>query len=319
MDHQEALSLYRKLVLARRAEEKIREEYLHNEIKTPVHLANGAEAIAVGVCYCLPEGSKTFGTYRNHALYLSLTGDTDGFFGELYGKGTGPGKGKAGSMHLAAPECGLMATSAVVGTTIPLAVGAALANAYRRSLDFVAAFFGDGAVEEGVFWESLNFSCLRRLRILFVCEDNGLAIHALAKQRQGFRSIPDAVRGFDCHLASAPGTNVLEVIEATRGVLRAMERDPKPGFVHLTYLRFLEHVGVGEDFKAGYRPEPTAEERERADPVRQFEKHLSKNGLEPDALRAVVTAVDAQIARSVEAARQAPFAPSAELLRDVYA
>ena len=152
MERGEALSLYRKLVLIRQAEEKIREEYLNDEMKTPVHLGIGAEGISVGVCHCLPEGSKTFGTYRNHALYLTMTGDVNGFFAELYGRLPGPGKGKAGSMHLSAPEQGLMATSAVVGTTIPLAVSAALAEAYKKGSGIAVVFFGDGAVEEGVFW-----------------------------------------------------------------------------------------------------------------------------------------------------------------------
>ena len=316
---EEALSLYRKLILARRAEEKIREGYFNDEMKTPVHLGIGGEAISVGVCHCLPEGTKTFGTYRNHALYLAVTDDTDGFFAELYGKATGPGKGKAGSMHISAPERGLMATSAVVGTPIPVAVGAALANAYRKSPDVVAAFFGDGAVEEGVFWESLNFSCLHRLRILFVCEDNGLAIHTPAAERQGFRSIPEAIRGFNCHLASGNGSNVLDVVKAAREVLWSMSQDPKPAFLHLTYLRFLEHVGVGEDFKVGYRSQPTPEELETADPVRRLEKYFSENGVDPYEIQSVQATVEEQINRSVEAARQAPFAASSELLMDVYA
>src|SRR3989338_5288085 len=189
LSKEESLALYRKLILTRLAEEKIREEYFKDEMKTPVHLGIGGEAIPVGVCHCLPPRSKTFGTYRNHSLYLAMTEDTDGFFGELYGKVNGPGKGKAGSMHLSFPERDFIATSAVVGTTIPVAVGAALANAYRKSNDVVTFFFGDGAVEEGVFWESLNFACLKNLRVLFVCEDNGLAIHTPAKERQGFQSI----------------------------------------------------------------------------------------------------------------------------------
>src|SRR3972149_8100157 len=122
---EEAVELYTKLLLARKAEERICSEYSKNEMKTPMHLGIGGEAIPVGVCHCLPPGTKAFGTYRNHALYLAMTDDTDSFFAELYGKATGGAKGKAGSMHLSAPERGLVATSAVVGTTIPLAVGAA--------------------------------------------------------------------------------------------------------------------------------------------------------------------------------------------------
>lgn len=315
----ELLKLYRKLILARRAEEKIREEYLQDEMKTPVHLGIGGEAISVGVCHCLPEGSKTFGTYRNHALYLAVTDDTDGFFGELYGKATGPGKGKAGSMHLSLPDRGLMATSAVVGTTIPLAVGTALANAYRKSPEVVAAFFGDGALEEGVFWESLNFACLRRLRVLFVCEDNGLAIHAHASERRAFRSIREAVGAFASHVGGSDGSDVMEVVACTRRMLQLMDEDPKPGFLHFTYLRFLEHVGPREDFEVGYRPRPTPEELDRLDPVCRFEREIRRNGCSAHELAAIRAAVDAQIERSVRAAQQAPFPPPAELHTDVLA
>lgn len=317
MTKEEALYLYRKLILARRAEEKIRGEYFNDDMKTPVHLGIGQEAIPIGVCHCLPAGAKTFGTYRNHALYLAITGDIDGFFAELYGKLTGPGKGKAGSMHLSAPGRGLMATSAVVGTTIPLAVGAALANAYRKSADLVAVFFGDGAIEEGVFWESLNFACLRRLRILFVCEDNGLAIHAHATERRGFSSITEAVGAFDCHVKEGDGSDLMDVISSTRQMIDLMSEQPKPGFLHFTYFRFLEHVGPQEDFDAGYRRRPKLEELERLNPVIRFEKELCNNGYSTAELAVIQTAVDEQIKRSVRAAQKAPFPSPSELYSDV--
>jgi pyruvate dehydrogenase E1 component alpha subunit len=315
----ELLCLYRRLMLARRAEETIREEYAKDEMKTPVHLGIGGEAISVGVCHCLPPGSKTFGTYRNHALYLAVTEDADGFFAELYGKASGPGKGKAGSMHLSAPERGLLATSAVVGTTIPVAAGAALAHAYRQSDEAVAVFFGDGAVEEGVFWESLNFACLRRLRLLLVCEDNDLAIHAPAAQRRGFRSIPEAVKGFDCHVGGGDGSDLIGVVAATRRMLGRMARDPKPGVLHFTYFRFLEHVGPREDFDVGYRRRPAAEELAGLDPVPRFERELRARGVSDHELVAVRSRVDERIAAAVRAARQAPFPSPAELYTDVLA
>lgn len=319
LDKAEALELYRTLLLGRLAEETIRREYAKDEMKTPVHLGIGQEAIPVGVCHVLPPSTKTVGTYRNHVLYLAVTKDPDRFFGELYGKATGAAKGKAGSMHIAAPEEGLLATSAVVGTTIPLAVGAALANQYRRSQDLVVSFFGDGAIEEGVFWESLNFACLRRLRLLLVCEDNGLAIHTPANHRQGFRSIPEAIQGFACHVISGDGSDLLEVIAATRQILERMAHDPKPGVLHFTYFRFLEHVGPREDFEAGYRRRQTAEALERLNPVARFEQVLRDNGWTAAELARVRDEVDGQIARSVAAARQAPFAPPTELQTDVFA
>lgn len=317
LDREEMLLLYRKLLLARLCEERIRQEYAKDEMKTPVHLGIGQEAIPVGVCHSLPKGARSFGTYRNHALYLALTEDTDGFFGELYGKVTGPGKGKAGSMHISSPEKGLMATSAVVATTIPVAVGAALANQYQGNENPVVSFFGDGAVEEGVFWESLNFACLHGLRILFVCEDNGLAIHTATLQRKGFRSISQAVEPFECYVAGADGASLTEVIESARQLLAQMAGDPKPAFLHCTYFRFLEHVGPQEDFQVGYRRRPTSEEFEHLDPLLRFEKVLKEKGCPEEDLFQTRQAVEKQIDQSVRTAREASFAPPAELYTDL--
>jgi TPP-dependent pyruvate/acetoin dehydrogenase alpha subunit len=309
----EGLRLYRTLLLVRLAEEAIRVYYHQNEMKTPVHLGIGQEAIPVGVCHCLPKNVRTLGTYRNHALYLALTQETDRFFAELFGKETGLGRGKAGSMHLCAPEHGLLATSAVVGTTIPLAVGVALAQAYRRDSTPVAVFFGDGAVEEGVFWESLNFACLRRLNILFVCEDNGLAIHSAPSDRRGFSSLVQSVESFRCKAISADGSDLPAVIQATRQLRAEMAHHTQPGFLHLTYFRFLEHVGINEDFAAGYRHRPSSEEWIARDPVARFTTHLLALGCLQDELDEIKTGVEAQVDESLNRARAANY-PAAEAL-----
>ncbi len=316
---EELLGLYKKLLLGRLVEERIRQEYPKDEMKTPVHLGIGEEAIPVGVCHRVPPGTQFFGTYRNHNLYLAVTGDTDGFFAELYGKATGPGKGKAGSMHLSAPAEGLLATSAVVGTTIPCAVGAALAHAYRGRENLVVAFLGDGALEEGVFWESLNFACLKRLKILLVCEDNGLAIHTPSKDRQGFRSIPEALSGFPCHLISADGSDLKQVLTATQAILGEMANDPRPGFLHFTYHRFLEHVGPLEDFDAGYRSRPSPEEAQAKDPLFRFSQELLGQGVTEEELASIREDLLRQIDRSVSRAQAAPFASAQELFEDLFA
>ena len=309
--------LYRKLLLIRQAEETIRLQYASDEMKTPVHLGIGGEAISVGVCHCLPGNATTFGTYRNHALYLAMTEDTDGFFAELFGKETGPGKGKSGSMHLCAPERGVTATSAVVATTIPLAVGAALARKYQKDSTPVTVFFGDGAVEEGVFWESVNFACLQRLNILFVCEDNGLAIHAPASERRGFRSLIDVMQGFHCHVASAEGSDLTTVIHATRQLLTGMAQSHQPGLLHATYFRLLEHVGIHEDFSAGYRSRLSPEEWKQVDPVERLANELRALGCSPCDLEAVKESIDRQIATSIARARTASFPPAESLYQDV--
>lgn len=312
LDH---FQLYRKLVLVREAEKRIQEENHKDEMKTPVHLGIGSEAIAVGVIACMPENTKYFGTYRNHALYLALTEDTDGFFGELYGKETGPAKGKAGSMHISSPENGLIATSAVVGTTIPVAVGAALANKLSRSDGVVAVFFGDGAMEEGVFWESLNFACLHNLKIIFICEDNDCAIHALKSQRQAFDL--STISGFRCRTVSAKGSSLCDVMYSMATALKWTEELLIPIFAHFTYLRFFAHVGVREDWNAGYRPKPSPEELRSLDPIAKFEEETPDFDKHRDKYTNIYLGVKEKIDRSVLKAKSASFPLPEELGKDV--
>ena len=315
----DALEVYRKLVLVRRCQERIIAEYPKDEIKTPVHLGVGLEGISVGVAHVLPPNRKAFGQLRNHGQYLAMSGETDEFFAELYGRVTGTGGGKAGSMHLSAPDHGFISTSGIVASTIPLAVGAALAARYRGTDEVVVAQFGDAAIEEGEFWESLNFACLHKLRVVFVCEDNDLAIHTFASERRGFTSIPGVMRGFDCHVDEGDGTDVRAVMDVTSRALAAMARDPKPAFLCFRWYRPIEHCGPNTDFHAGYRPQPSEATLRDADPVLKYEQYLLASGESPAALRAVRDAVDAQIDRSVTAAQAARFPDASDFLQDLFA
>jgi len=315
----EALDIYKKLVLIRQCQEKIISEYHHDEIKTPVHLDIGLEGISVGLTHLLSEGDKVFGTFRNHGLYLSLTQETDKYFAELYGKVTGTGHGKAGSMHLTSPEHGLIATSGVVASTVSQAVGAALANQYQKNDNLVVVVFGDSVLEAGEFWESLNFACLHNLRILFACADNGLAAQTPGEERQGFRSFQHAVEGFKCHTRhSVDGSDVLAVLGAFQGIRERIDDIWSPGFLHLPHLRFREHVGPGTDFHQGYRVKP--KDIYSYDPVFKYENYLIYDRNIPFcSLREFQEQIAVQIDNSVAAAKTAPFPSVENLLHGVYA
>jgi len=312
------IDLYKKLLLVRMCEEKIIEEYQHNEMKTPVHLGIGAEAIPVGICSALPSGYKVYGTYRNHGLFLTMTNNTSLFFAELYGKIGGSNKGKAGSMHLSAPECGLLATSAVVSTTIPVAVGTAFAEQYKNTDNFVVVFFGDGAIEEGVFWESLNFAALKKLRIIFVCEDNQLAIHTHSSERQGFKSIKDIANLFDFYTINVPGNDLIELYHSTQRMVESMNKECKPGFIHSKYFRFLEHVGPNEDFNARYRSKPSLEELTDLDPLLRLENELLSSTVNADELQSIKTQIQKKIEEGLLFAKNSPFPSQDQLLVDIY-
>ena len=298
--------LYKKMFLVRRAEEMIQIYYPEDHMKTPMHMSRGSEAICAGVCEALGPDSHVLGSYRSHGLYLVKTMETDRFFAEMYGKATGVAKGKAGSMHLMDRAAGLLCTSAIVGTHIPVAVGAAFANKRAGNGRAVAVFFGDGAVDEGVFWESLNMACLRRLPVLFVCEDNGYAVHTPVEQRHGYRSITDIVAQFDCQVFQSDSTDV-EVIHAlTLDARAAMDRDDCPGFMHLRYYRYLEHVGVSEDFDAGYRSREEFDKWLAADPIKVQRERLL--GMMPEEqIRQIEEAIEQQVERSRKRAQAAPF------------
>src|SRR5262249_45484890 len=160
-----------------------------------------------------------YGTYRGHALYLARGGDLRQMIAELYGRATGCTKGKGGSMHLIAPECGMMGASAVVGTTIANAVGHAYALRHRRRESVVASFFGDGATEEGVFGESLNFAVLKRLPVLFVCENNQYAIHTHQSRRQGTPAICDRARAHGMPAERMDGDDLLDLLGRARDLV----------------------------------------------------------------------------------------------------
>jgi pyruvate dehydrogenase E1 component alpha subunit len=224
-------------------------------------MSMGGEAIAVGVVSALPEG-KFCGTYRSHALYLAATDDLDGFFGEMYGKSHGCVGGRGGSMHLFYPER-VICTTAIVATNIPVAIGAAFACVYQGNSGKVAVFFGDGAVDEGAFWESLNVACLMRLPVVFVYEDNGYAVHSPAVSRHGYACIRDIVKNYNCSVYHDDSNDV----ESIHGKVLDASQKQLPAFVHVEYYRYLEHVGVNDDFDAGYRSISSMQPWIKKDPI----------------------------------------------------
>lgn len=245
---------YRALYRIRRVEEEIARVYPLDKIKSPVHLSIGQEAISVAVCEALSPRDVVFGTYRGHALYLAKGGDLRQMIAELYGKATGCAQGKGGSMHLIDTDAGVMGTSAVVGTTIANSVGYAYAMKYRRSNAVVASFFGDGATEEGVFHESLNFAALKRLPILFICENNSYAIHTHQLRRQALANIAGRARSYGMPAERIEDGDVLALHERmSQAISDIRSGETGPVFLECKTYRWKEHVGPGEDWQLGYR------------------------------------------------------------------
>lgn len=288
-------------------EEKIIELYPSDRIQSPVHMSIGQEAVAAGTCAALRPDDKFFPTYRSHAFFLAKGGDLKLFFAELYGKSTGGAGGKAGSMHLQAPEVGFMPASAVVASMIPLGVGAALMEKRRGGDRIVVTNFGDGATEEGVHHESLNFAARFSVPVLFLCEDNGYAVHATVAERQTYK-IADLARNYGLAVTEiADGHDPKAVLDGFAPVVEAMRRDRRPHYVIIKTYRYREHVGPGEDFDAGYRSRSDCDLWRAKDPLVQ----------ETDLVARFTPVIRAEIEEAVAFAETSPWPGEDALLAHV--
>lgn len=312
------LKLYKKAFLIRVTEQLIVRHYDNNQMKTPMHMSMGEEAIATGVCTALGQNSVVFGTYRSHGLYLAITEETDKFFAEMFGKVTGVLKGKGGSMHLLSPQDGLMGISAVVGSTIPLAVGNAFANVCLKKRGISSVFFGDGAVDEGVFWESLNIACLKKLPVLFVCEDNGYAVHTPLILRRGYKSLVNIIKQYDVSVFETATTDAEQIYDLTLQATVSIQENHQPAFLHLKYYRYLEHVGVHEDFDAGYRNKKEFRSWQEKDPVTLLRKKLKEANVLEKEILSLEGQINKQVEESFQRALKAPFPSTSELLRNTF-
>ena len=304
--------LYTALRRIRRFEEITAEIYPSDRIKSPVHLAIGQEQVAVAVCDTLTPSDWVGGSYRSHAMYLAKGGDMAQMMAEMYGKTTGCCRGKGGSMHVIAPEAGVMGTSAVVGTQLPGAAGYALAARHAGQGQVVAVFMGDGATEEGCYYETLNFAALHRLPLLFVVENNGYAIHEpLSKRRARPEAIHEVATALGVPATVIADGELFAIREAAVTAVAALRRGEGPRLIEAQVYRWRQHVGPNEDFDQGYRDRAEAEPWMQNDPLARLAAQV------PAAERAMIdAAIESEIAAAVTFAETSPPPAPEELFRD---
>jgi TPP-dependent pyruvate/acetoin dehydrogenase alpha subunit len=306
--------LYRALHRIRRVEEETARIYPTDKIKSPVHLAIGQEAVSVAVCDLLNEDDVVGGTYRSHALYLAKGGDLPAMMAEMYGKVTGCARGKGGSMHIVDMNHLILGASAVVGTGIPITTGYGLALKREGKGRVAVVFFGDGATEEGAFYESLNFAALHKLPVLFVCENNGYAIHEPLSKRWAAEDLCRRVEGFGVPARRIEDGDILAIRDAAQAALDDIRAGKGPRFLECKIYRWREHVGPAEDYDQGYRPESEFH------PWRATDQVARLAAMVPEATRAKIEAEnEAEIAQSIVFAEESPFPDASELMRHVYA
>ncbi len=315
---QTMLLLYESMLKIRMAEEKIVDLYPQQEMRCPTHLSIGQEAAAAGVCAALKPDDLVLSTHRCHGHYLAKGGGLEGFFAELYGKVTGCSKGKGGSMHLVAVEHGFLGASAIVGGTIPMGVGLAWGLKLEGTDRVAAAFFGDGATEEGVFHESLNFAALKKLPILFVCENNFYATQSPLSARQPLDNIERQGEVHGVRGERLDGTDVVAVYRAAQKAVVECRQGRGPVLLEIRAYRWKEHVGPNYDHSWGYRTKKELDEWMEKCPLKIYEERLL---LEGAATRGQLEELKQSIKQKIDAAiclaKEAPFPSAGELYKDV--
>lgn len=302
------LRLYRSMLLTRRIELEIARRYGEQEMRCPVHLSVGQEAISTGVCEALGPGDQVLSTHRAHAHYIAKGGHLGRMLAEFYGRAEGCCGGRGGSMHLFDDDAGVLMSLPIVASSIPIAVGAALGFKQEGSRRVAVAFFGDAAVEEGVFHESANFASLKRLPVVFVCENNLYSVYTHLSARQPNRPITDLAEAHGLPHLHADGNDVLAVHSVSRQAVDRARAGEGPTFLLFDTYRWLEHCGPNYDNDIGYRTEAEFQQWKNRCPVEHMQQVVAEQGvLDAAGEQALIAEVDAEIRRAFDFARAAPL------------
>jgi TPP-dependent pyruvate/acetoin dehydrogenase alpha subunit len=305
------IALHQGLLKVRLTEETLAERYKEQEMRTPVHFGTGQEAVAVGVCEALRTDDVVFTHHRSHNHYLAKGGSVYGLAAELYGRADGCSGGRGGSVHLTARDVGFVASSAVLGETVAVAVGAALAF-QMDGVDRVAVtFFGEGAMDEGVLYESINYAAVKKLPVLFVCENNLYATESPLSVRQAAGTdLCERVRAFKVGAHRIDGNDALEVFQNTKTVVDDIRAGKGPYFLECMTYRWREHVGphFDHDLNRNYRAREEVEGWMAQCPLVRSRKRLIEQGIATDAQADQwYRDTQARVSSEVEKARHAPW------------
>lgn len=304
----------------RRVEEEIARRYPEQQMRTPVHLCVGQEAVPVGVSHCLRRSDKVLSGHRSHGQYLAKGGDLGRMIAEIYGRASGCSGGKGGSQHLVDLECGFLGSAPILASTLSIGVGVAWALDFVGSGDVCVVYFGDAATEEGVFHEAMSFASLHALPVVFVCENNLYSTQAGMEVRQPMRPLMDLARAHAVSSSTTDGNDAIAVVHTAAGAIDRARNGDGPSFLVFDTYRFLEHVGPGTDTHLGYRSEAEVATWRQRDPIDRLRLHLLSTVSDWHDREA---AMEADIGNEVDAAFEfalaSPFPDVSEMLSQVYA
>ena len=300
------------------AEESIAELLEKKEIGCATHLYTGQEAIAAGVCAALTKEDYILGGHRSHGHYLAKGGDLRMLMAELYGKVSGCARGRGGSMHLVAPEVGLLGTVPLVAATIPIAVGAALASKLRGEHRVSVSFFGDGATEEGHFHESLNLAAVHQLPVIFVCENNLYSSHMHISERRAKDNIYKSGEAHGMPGLSLDGNDVVAVYRATVEAVHRARKGEGPTLLECRTYRWRGHVGPTMDMDVGVKRKDELKDWLPKDPIARTRTQLVELGMTDAKIEELERDVRLEIQKSILFARASSYPPATELRDHVF-
>lgn len=294
---EQMLAMYRRMLLIRRAEEQLAEDVKAGRTPGQVHLSDGQEAVAVGICAHLDARDQITSTHRGHGHFLAKGGDVNRMFAEIHGKAEGICGGMGGSMHVADFSLGIVGANGIVGAGMPIAAGAAFAQKLLGTGRIAVAFFGDGAANQGVLMECLNIAALWQLPLLFVCENNGFSEFSPAATVT-FGSIADRARPFGMPVEEIDGNDLMAVWRTAARLVDHV-RSTGPAFLEARTYRYSGHFGTeAMVLDKPYRSDAELAEWRGRDPIDAFRKVLADHA-EPEALEAIEAEVIKDIAAAV--------------------
>ena len=316
-EREHGLALLRQMLLIRRFEEKSAELYSAGKIRGFLHLYIGEEAIAVGAMQALGPEDAVVATYREHGQALARGMPAGKIMAEMYGKANGCSRGRGGSMHLFDAGRRFFGGYAIVAGGLPVAVGLALADKLQERQAVTACFFGDGAVAEGEFHESLNLAALWRLPLLFLCENNQYAMGTSLAQSESQTDIHLKAQNYNIVAETVDGMDVLAVESATQRAVAEVRRGAGPYFLELRSYRYRAHSMSDPEL---YRSKEEVAQWRGRDPISLFDAYLRGQGMLNDAeLKTLEADVANDVDWAVAEAEKGAWEPVADLERDVYA
>jgi TPP-dependent pyruvate/acetoin dehydrogenase alpha subunit len=311
-------ALHLSMLRIRITEEVVADLLTNNEIRCPTHLYTGQEAIAAGICAALTQEDYIFGGHRSHGHYLAKGGNLQSLMAELYGKVTGCARGRGGSMHLVAPEVGLLGTVPLVAATIPIAVGAGLASKLRKENRVSVAFFGDGATEEGHFHESLNLAAVYRLPVIFVCENNLYSSHMHISERRAQDNIDKSGAAHGIPGIRVDGNDVVKVYAAAVEAVGRARAGHGPTLLECRTYRWRGHVGASRDMDVGVKRKDEMNDWLPKDPLSRSRTLCKEMGISSSDLDQMDERVKEEVQAAVLFARQSLYPGNDELLDHVF-